>query len=230
MPILYCERINNEYWAEPFNAITNVGFIICAIILVRVFKKYQGLIKNKPVILMLIFLVFAIGIGSWLFHTHATRWAMLTDVIPIALFIILYTWHASRVFCEFSRIGAGIVTGFVISAAILIPSVISGVPGAYIAAIAAMLGIGGYVRLMTNRGVGNRILFVAFVFMISLTFRQLDREVCAHMPIGTHFVWHILNSLVLFMLVHVSISFCTSKGAMSRIVQERRAPPGQPSE
>ena len=32
----------------------------------------------------------AIGVGSWLFHTHARVWAMLADVVPIQVFILVY--------------------------------------------------------------------------------------------------------------------------------------------
>ena len=32
----------------------------------------------------------AIGIGSYLFHTHARVWALYADVIPIQLFILVY--------------------------------------------------------------------------------------------------------------------------------------------
>ena len=159
---------------------------------------------------MLILLVFAIGVGSWLFHTHATRWAMLSDVIPIAFFIILYTWFSSRVFCGLSWIGSGIITAMVIIVSILMPFVTKEVPAAYIAAIAAMLGIGSYLRLIKNQEVGKQILLAALVFVVSLTFRQLDQEVCEEMPIGTHFFWHILNSLVLFILVRASIFYCSS--------------------
>ena len=209
MPIQYCERIENEYWAEPLNAITNICFIICAIILFKIFVKKQDLITKKYSILILILLIFAIGVGSWLFHTHATRWAMLSDVIPIALFIIFYTWFASRVFCELSWIGSGIITAMVIIVSLLIPSVTNDVPAAYLTAIAAMLSIGSYLRFTKNKEVGKQMLFAALVFVISLSFRQLDQEVCAAIPIGTHFLWHILNSLVLFVLVRACIVYCS---------------------
>ena len=38
---------------------------------------------------ILIALAFAIGTGSFLFHTHATQWANLADSAPIVLFVIL---------------------------------------------------------------------------------------------------------------------------------------------
>ena len=46
--------------------------------------------------LVLILVVALVGIGSFLFHTLATRWAGLADVVPIAVFIHLYFFFAMR--------------------------------------------------------------------------------------------------------------------------------------
>jgi hypothetical protein len=40
----------------------------------------------------------------------------------------------------------------------------------------------------------------AGVFMVSLTARTIDRNVCSVWPWGTHFVWHVLNAWVLYQL------------------------------
>ncbi|MEG3860157.1 hypothetical protein [Microcoleus sp. herbarium12] len=45
---------------------------------------------------ILISLVTSIGIGSTLFHTFATEWAGLLDVIPIMLFQLGFLWLYSR--------------------------------------------------------------------------------------------------------------------------------------
>ena len=55
--------------------------------------------------------------------------------------------------------------------------------------------------LRMRRGVsryGTWLLWAAGVFAVSLTARTLDRPLCTDIPIGTHFVWHILNAVVLF--------------------------------
>jgi hypothetical protein len=38
------------------------------------------------------------------------------------------------------------------------------------------------------------------VFAVSLTARTVDRPLCTDIPIGTHFVWHILNAVVLLVV------------------------------
>ena len=45
----------------------------------------------------------------------------------------------------------------------------------------------------------------AAIFALSLTFRSIDHAVCEAVPVGTHFVWHTLNAVVLFILMRAAI-------------------------
>jgi len=36
--------------------------------------------------------------------------------------------------------------------------------------------------------------------------RPIDLEVCDYFPVGTHFLWHLLNAVVLYLLVSGVIS------------------------
>mgnify|MGYP005609753145 CR=1 FL=1 len=87
----YCERLGPGYWAEPLNAVTNAAFLIAALL---VWRRTAGL----PVARLLAMILFVIGVGSLLFHTFATRWAGVADVLPIALFILTYVYAANRHF------------------------------------------------------------------------------------------------------------------------------------
>jgi len=64
----YCERTGPEYWAEPVNALTNAAFLIAALVM---WRRTAGL----PLARVLCLILFVIGLGSYLFHTHATLWA-----------------------------------------------------------------------------------------------------------------------------------------------------------
>lgn len=44
----------------------------------------------------LAWMVTAVGIGSWLFHTHANGLTIYADVIPIAIFTLTYILYAIR--------------------------------------------------------------------------------------------------------------------------------------
>jgi hypothetical protein len=36
------------------------------------------------------------------------------------------------------------------------------------------------------------------VFVIALTFRTLDDAICPMFPVGTHFLWHLLNAVAIY--------------------------------
>ena len=86
----YCERTDPGYWAEPVNALTNLSFILVALVMWRR-SAGQGSMSR-----WLVALVFAIGVGSYLFHTHAQVWALIADVTPILAFILLYLFAVNR--------------------------------------------------------------------------------------------------------------------------------------
>ena len=49
---------------------------------------------------------------------------------------------------------------------------------------------------------GNRLLaYAAVLFTISLTFRSIDNAICESFALGTHYVWHVLNAIVLYLSV-----------------------------
>ena len=55
--------------------------------------------------------------------------------------------------------------------------------------------------------VGRYMLLAATgLLLASLTFRTLDETVCAALPVGTHFLWHLLNSVVLYLALHALIT------------------------
>jgi len=43
------------------------------------------------------------------------------------------------------------------------------------------------------------LLAATGVYALSLGFRMLDEAVCPALPIGTHFLWHSLNGLVVYL-------------------------------
>jgi len=43
----------------------------------------------------------------------------------------------------------------------------------------------------------------AMVLVVSLVFRTVDTPMCGSFPLGTHFLWHILNALMLGWMIEV---------------------------
>jgi hypothetical protein len=200
---LYCERSDASFWAEPLNAATNVAFLIAAGAAFLQWRRAGGRDQSA---LALTIIVVAVGLGSFTFHTVATRGAVLADVIPIAIFIYGYLLLALRRFLHVSP-GASLAIVVVFAAgaqglaALAPPRFLNGSVG-YLPALVALIA----VALATRDGATRRSLAVAaLVFSVSLALRTADLSVCGVLPIGTHFLWHVLNAAVLYLLLRCAI-------------------------
>lgn len=200
---LYCERTDPSFWAEPFNAITNASFLIAALVALVKWRRSGG---NDWPVLALIAVTFAIGIGSFIFHTVATSGAAKFDTIPIAVFIYGYLLLALRRYLGLSLIISIAVlvafSAFNYAEAGLVPRGALNGSHAYLSALAALIVVAWPVR--TSRA--GRLMFAAAgTLVLSLTFRSIDMAVCDALPLGTHFLWHSLNGLALYLLLRAGI-------------------------
>ena len=204
---IYCERVGPEFWAEPVNALTNLAFLVSAALLTLMLVRRGADGGRDPAAWTLVGLVYLIGIGSGLFHTLAVRWALLADVIPIALFILIYTYYALRRFVGLAVWGGLIGVVAVLAVAAATPPLTGFRGGSYVAALLAMIVIGSVLRLRGGHPAGGAILSAAGVFAVSLAFRTADGPLCEAFPTGTHFVWHMLNAVVLYIVARAMIRF-----------------------
>src|ERR1700730_13513163 len=203
---LYCERTDASLWAEPANALTNAAFLIAA---AAAFVLWRRRSENEygrdwPA-LALILVVAAVGLGSFTFHTVATRGAMLADVIPIAIFIYGYLLLALRRFLHLSAgVGIAIVVGYAAGAQALSwlapPRALNGSID-YLPALVAMVAMARVTHGRARRGLELAVM----IFTVSLALRTIDLAACEIFPVGTHFLWHLLNAVVLYVLLRTAI-------------------------
>lgn len=209
----YCERMGPDYWAEPINAVTNLAFILAAIVM---WRRSQG----DRLAQLLCAVLFAIGVGSYLFHTHAQTWAALADVLPIGIFILLYIFAINRVGLGMRpQIALGVTALFIPYAALTVP-LFQMVPGlgssAGYAPVPLLIGV--YAFLLRRRApeLARGLAIGAGLLIASLTFRTLDIPLCANWPLGTHFAWHLLNGLMLGWMIAVYLSAALGKARADR--------------
>src|SRR3546814_17694132 len=99
----------------------------------------------------LVLLLFVIGIGSGLFHTFAVAWAALADVIPVALFILLYMYLALRRLVALPLWGCWIGVAIVLVLAVVMPLAFGFSVSTYGVAFLAMLAVGGFLPFAIGR-------------------------------------------------------------------------------
>jgi peptidoglycan/LPS O-acetylase OafA/YrhL len=218
----YCERGSDPgLWAEPVNALSNAAFLIVALVAaVRMTRLPNPRKAPDPLAAVLVHpliaLVALIGAGSFLFHLTATRWARLADVLPIGAFMLLYLAFALRclVGLPVPKVMLGIavfVAAFLAVAAFCPPggpACLNGTIG-YAPAFAALLAIGAVLHRQSHPAAG-RLLVAAAVLLLSMVMRTVDLDHCSAFnlesrPLGSHFLWHLLNALVLHLLLSVAV-------------------------
>ena len=190
----YCERTDPSYWSEPVNAVTNLAFLVSAVIM---WRRCAGMTGGR----VLSVILFAIGIGSWLFHTHATPWAAMADTTPILLFTLVYIFLANRDFWGWPVWGAALgALAYIPYTAVLTP-VFEALPFFTISSFYWPLPvlIFAYAALLRRRApeLAWNLAIGAGILCVSLTARSVDEPLCAAIPLGTHFLWHMLNAVML---------------------------------
>ncbi len=197
----YCERTSATYWAEPVNAVTNLAFLVAAWVM---WRRTAGL----PLARAMCGVLAAIGVGSWLFHTHANGLTAALDVAPILIFILVYIFAATRDFLGLSgwRPWAAVVA-FVPYAALTVPVFAALMPflGSSAGYAPIPLLILGYAAALRQQApaTARGMTLGAVILVASLTFRTLDYPLCDLVPVGTHFLWHVLNGVMLGWMIEV---------------------------
>lgn len=213
--LAYCERMGDPgFWGEPLNAVTNLAFILCGWMALRLIRRLPNAsFRKQGDIWILIAAMFAIGIGSGLWHTHARPWTVIADVIPIYIFINIY------VFSLFVRVGGmKKMQAAVVWLAFQVASVLAEIYAPKDFLNGSVMYLPSYGMLLIAIGwlayreiaAWKDIALTTAIFTASIFCRSIDMMVCDAFPYGTHFLWHLLNAVVLYRLaslvVHVAIA------------------------
>ncbi|KIC50829.1 ceramidase domain-containing protein [Tateyamaria sp. ANG-S1] len=210
----YCERVGPHYWAEPVNAVTNAAFVIAAL---WMWRRSAGV----PLARALCVVLALIGLGSYLFHTHAQVWSAIADVAPIAGFILLYIFAINRdVWGMRTGWALGATALFFPYAAVTVPLFqyvpVLGVSAGYLP-VPALIVVYAVLLYQRHPNLARGFVIGAAILLVSLTARSVDEMLCAQIPLGTHFLWHILNGLMLGWMIEVYVRHMRSQSGANRL-------------
>ncbi len=201
---LYCERIDTGFWAEPVNACTNIGFIFAAWFIWRFAVHKQ---TQSSSIAAMTGIIVTIGIGSFLFHTMATPLTRWLDIIPIFVFQLLYIGFYTRRIINLPVAVTGILLLVFVAAAVYgrqFPDVING-SLIYAPALLVIIILGWY-HYQSRKMERGLLLAAASIFLLSIFFRSIDNMICPQFILGIHFLWHILNVVVIYLTMRALIA------------------------
>ena len=204
----YCERVGMGVLAEPLNAFSNVSFLLAAwaawVLATRTGALSAG-------VRGLILLGASVGVGSILWHTVPNMLTLLLDSVPILVFIMWYVWlYARNVAGMRPPFAAASAAAFLVATLLAFP--FAGVlHGAFVYTpgliVTLVLGV---FHARERTAARYALLAAAGVYLAALFFRTIDNEVCPILPIGTHFVWHLLIGLVTYLAMRPLILSTTT--------------------
>lgn len=203
---LYCERTDASLWSEPLNALSNLGFLLVAVLL---WRRARGTGRDLQSINGLIF---AIGLGSLTFHTVATRWAAVLDIAFIALFVLVFhqrfqvrllgagngrAWAGTAAFVALAAV-------FVAATRALPPLPLNG-SEIYLPPFVLLLWCAAAAR-QAQPAAARWLARAAGLFVVSLACRASDTLLCGIWPAGTHVGWHLVNAVVLYCCMYALLA------------------------
>jgi len=193
---LYCERISIGLFGEPLNIITNSFFLLVAYLIYRQDSKEN----------LLLILIALIGIGSFFFHAYPSSFTGLLDIFFIISFMFTYSYKIYKYKFGYNNLLSYIFTFSFILLSYFFGKFFSryslGVSCYYFVIVLHLILIYFLFRKISiEKKILQNLYFATLIFIISLVFRTLDQSLCNVFNSGTHFLWHILNSIVLFLLV-----------------------------
>lgn len=194
---VYCERVGMGFFAEPLNAISNVSFLIAAWLAWMLAGRTGTRSTGMQV---LIGLGAATGVGSMLWHTMPNTLTFWLDIIPILLFIMSYIWLYTRgilrlraAFTALSVSGFVLLTFVAVSYSHILHGALVYTPGLLVVLVLGLL------HARQQDAARFTLLLGAGVYLVALFFRTIDNQVCAAVPIGTHYLWHLLIGSVTYL-------------------------------
>jgi len=206
----YCERVGMGVFAEPLNAVSNVSFLLAALAAWMLAQRTGTLSAGVRV---LIALGASVGIGSILWHTYPTMLTLILDSVPILIFIICYIWlYARNVIGMRPLFAVASAAAFVLATFLALPfaGVLHGA-FVYTPGLIVTLVLGVLHARDRRRAARFTLLAAAGVYLAALFFRTIDNEVCPVLPIGTHFLWHLLIGLVTYLAMRPLILSTTTR-------------------
>ncbi len=196
---LYCERTGPGFWAEPLNAFSNAAFLIAA------WAAWRSAKRREPIsweLEILIGLAVTIGLGSFVFHTLATVWAMYLDIVPILVFQLGFVWVYAQQQIGLNRFKTSVMLLILLTtsiAGIAMRDVLNG-SLMYVPAWLLLAGL-GFSHLRQSKNQPRILILASGVFLLSLVFRTIDHAACDLIPCGTHFLWHLCNGLLIYLVL-----------------------------
>lgn len=199
----YCESGVGLFYTQPINTISNIALLISAYFAYQLIKTNH---INNRVIKILPFILAVTGIGSMLWHGLPNLLTSFADTLPLFAFVLVSLFFLLDKLLKKRVLVWQILLIFILVEIPFIFHILPSFNGFLSYLIVLIFGVFVFYGLTKKyKTLTSDLTIVIVLFAIALFFRTLDHTVCSVLSIGTHFIWHILNALVLYLLIRVFV-------------------------
>jgi hypothetical protein len=189
----YCEISRFGHITQPINVAGNLGFLILFF-----FSWYMIGLRFLTITALLIF------IGSSIWHATLHPLGLAFDIMPILLWVILFIWEISKnILLKSQRYF--IILMFLLSSLVItkLTSHIFPMRSGIFIAGSSLLLLASYYTYYINRHYAFLLVNASFLLNLAIIARLADLPFCDTIPIGTHWLWHLMASFALIPLVRL---------------------------
>ena len=200
---IYCESGIGIFSTQPINTISNIALLIAAYFAYRLVMIKE--VKDRTV-KILPFVIAITGIGSMLWHGMPHSLTNFADTLPLSTFVLISLFLFLEKLLEKRVLVWKIFLAFILVETPfmfhLLPSINGFLPYSIVLIFGAFLVYG---LIKKSKALTPDLVIIISLFATALIFRTLDLIICPIFSVGTHFIWHILNALVLYLVVRVLV-------------------------
>mgnify|MGYP006908252493 CR=1 FL=1 len=198
----YCERTDPSLWAEPLNAASNAAFLVAALVMAWRLRG-SGLTLGW----LLVAVLAVVGVSSTLWHTLAVGWTGAADSASIGVFILIYLYAANRAYLGWpvwaAALGTLLAIPYLAAAGWLFDRLPFFAISSFYWPLVPLMLVYGWVRRGRRAETARGLAIAGGILTLSLAARSLDTPLCAAIPIGTHYFWHIFNGILLGWVIEI---------------------------
>ncbi len=194
----FCERTRAGFFDEPLNLISNLPLIWVAFVIQRNIKEAK--ITDKTISFLRI-LVYVIILGSFAFHSTAMQWGRFLDLVPIALFYLIHAYVVARRILRLSRWSIFLQVLTFCLVAVLYRRYIEPDGNLLYPPFSGAIALSViHAVLCFRKGVPCAYMIAVLGLLACLGFllMKLDIALCDLIPIGLHWLWHIVAAVILY--------------------------------
>ena len=197
----YCERSGPDPFAEPLNALSNLAFVIAAILAARHIQRFPN---STLRVRLLPWSLAWVAIGSALYHTYRSPLSFILDIVFLSAFILgaLYlSLHLVLSYPFAAFVGTATFLGLQISLLLLVFSDFLNNSAPYLITLGFSFPV-MVVSALRYPVLWKQVVLTAFFYSSAIFFRSIDRFLCPWLPFGTHFLWHLASATASYYVVH----------------------------